>query len=285
MKTIVTIKELREWIQNVKKSGETIGFVPTMGFLHAGHGRLIAKAREDNQRVVVSVFVNPLQFGPNEDLDRYPKDLASDQSLCTELGVDVLFAPSVEEMYGQDGAVTRIHVAVLGNHLCGASRPGHFDGVATVVAKLFHLVQPDRAYFGKKDYQQARILERMVRDLSFPVTIVPVDIVREPDGLAKSSRNAYLTEAQRTLAPILHTVLQNLKRMVEEEQVELITALELTRTKLAEHPQIRLDYLTCVDVEQLQPIQTLTRGMKAVCAIAAFFGKTRLIDNIELYKS
>ncbi len=279
---IDSITEMRAYSQLAKQRGEQIGLVPTMGFLHQGHGSLISTARLDNPQVVVSIFVNPLQFGPNEDLERYPRDLLHDRDFCQTLGVDVLFTPTVTEMYGPDGALTRIHVDKLGDHLCGASRPGHFDGVATVVAKLFSIINPERAYFGKKDFQQISIVKRMVRDLSLPVAIMGVDTVREADGLAKSSRNVYLSEQNRLVAPELYKSLQRIQWAVANGEHNLDHLLHIERATIEQFSDIRIDYLTCVDPDLLQPITMLHTGTTCVCAVAAFVGNTRLIDNIVL---
>ena len=277
---ISTIHEMQAYVQVARKSGASIGLVPTMGYLHTGHGALMERAKNDNQRVIVSIFVNPLQFGPNEDLDRYPRDLPGDERFCSERGVDVVFAPTVTEMYGADGALTRIHVATLGEHLCGAARPGHFDGVATVVAKLFHIIQPERAYFGQKDFQQLSIVRRMVGDLSIPVDIVAVDTVREADGLAKSSRNAYLTPEQRKLAPRLREALLRLQAAWSRGERDVPAMLAEERAQLEAVPEFRVDYLTCVDSDRLQPVNTPAPGQSVVFALAVFLGKTRLIDNL-----
>ncbi len=282
MITIHSIEDIRIYVEQAKRRGETIGFVPTMGFLHDGHGSLIEHAREDNQQVIVSIFVNPLQFGPNEDFDRYPRDLPKDQAFCEASGVNAIFAPSATEMYGEEGALTQIHVDALGDHLCGASRPGHFDGVATVVAKLFNIIQPDRAYFGKKDFQQLSIVKRLVQDLSIPVEIIGVETVREADGLAKSSRNAYLTPEERTIAPELRKSLKRIQLHVAEGANDLDQLIDAERSHFASLERIRIDYLTCVDLKKLQPIHKLEAGEEGVCAIAAFVGNTRLIDNILL---
>lgn len=262
-------------------SHNSIGFVPTMGALHEGHAALIRRARAENGIVVVSVFVNPLQFGPSEDFSSYPRTLSADAALCETLGVDVVFAPSVQEMYGEEGtSYTRVHVDTLGDTLCGRSRPGHFDGVCTVCTKLFHMVQPQRAYFGKKDAQQWRIVARMVRDLSFPLDIVPCDTVREADGVALSSRNAYLTATERQQAPVLQEMLQEVRRRMhgaevawDEVQADVLRRLQET--------DFRLDYLSLVDSDTLSPVRTTSAGQHVLCAIAAFIGKTRLIDNVD----
>ena len=200
MKVITTIKELQQVIQRTKKQQNTIGFVPTMGFLHEGHCALLKQARNENDIVVLSIFVNPLQFGPTEDLDRYPRDFDQDQKVAEKIGVDYLFHPSVSEMYPYEPSVT-LTVNRRTDVLCGASRPGHFDGVATVLTKLFHIVQPDKVYFGKKDAQQVAVVHGLVTDFNFPLEIIAVDTVREEDGLAKSSRNVYLTAQERVQAP------------------------------------------------------------------------------------
>ena len=203
MKVVGTIKEVRELVKNWKKDGETVGFVPTMGYLHEGHGSLITKAREDNDKVVVSIFVNPMQFGPTEDLDSYPRDLEKDSRFCESLGVDLIFHPEPEEMYHEDFS-SYVDMSVLTEELCGLSRPVHFRGVCTVVNKLFNIVQPDNAYFGEKDAQQLAIIKHMVQDLNMDVNVVGCPIVREEDGLAKSSRNTYLSAEERTAATVLH---------------------------------------------------------------------------------
>ena len=207
MKVVNTITELEELIKHEKSQHHSIGLVPTMGFLHEGHRALLKRARQENEIIVLSVFVNPLQFGPNEDLANYPRDFDRDQKVAEEVGVDILFHPSVQEMYPNELSVT-MQVHKRTNVLCGKSRPGHFDGVATVLTKLFHLVQPNKVYFGKKDAQQVAVVDSLVNDLNFPLEIVAVDTVREHDGLAKSSRNVYLTEKERAEAPILYRSLQ-----------------------------------------------------------------------------
>ncbi len=260
----------------------TIGFVPTMGFLHEGHASLIKRARSLDDVVIVSIFVNPLQFGPNEDYNRYPREIEQDEKLCEGLGVDLIFAPTALEMYGADGCETSIHVAYLGDHLCGASRPGHFDGVCTVVAKLFQIVTPDRAYFGKKDAQQWRIVRRMVKDLSMPVEIVPCEIVREEDGLAKSSRNVYLSPEERQEAVHLRKTLLLIQDAAIKGQRDVKQLKSLALAYLADHPLVALDYLELVDGDTLQPCAAIRGEAPTLCAIAAYVGKTRLIDNIEL---
>ncbi len=285
MKVVHTIAECKAWLSvtRAQKDGKSdTGFVPTMGYLHEGHASLIQKAREENDIVVASIFVNPLQFGPSEDLDRYPRSLEQDLTLCASEGVDLVFAPSVRDMYGENPVLTRVHVDQLGDHLCGASRPGHFDGVCTVVAKLFQIVMPDKAYFGKKDAQQWRIIRRMVADLSIDVSIVPCPIIRERDGLAKSSRNVYLTSEQRRDAPILQQVLQDVLRRFQDGERNVEKLRDRAIERLRTVPGLRLDYLSFVDDATLSPVTTVGENDSVLCAIAGYFGSTRLIDNQEL---
>ncbi len=264
---ITSIDALRRRLLLSRMRGRTIGLVPTMGALHEGHLTLIARARAECKEVVVSIFVNPIQFNQPEDFAHYPRTLESDARQCSEAGVDVIFAPSAEEMYPAPLA-TFVDVPSLGEHLCGPHRPGHFRGVATVVMKLFQIVQPDFAYFGEKDAQQLAVIRRMVRDLNVPVEIVQVQTVREPDGLALSSRNRRLTAEERKIAPMLYRAL----RMAAAEGVE--KAVEFLRSE----PRIRLEYLEVVDPVDMQPVSGEERPV--VIAIAAWIGNVRLIDNI-----
>jgi len=265
-------------MKNISKEyeGKTVGFVPTMGFLHEGHLSLIKKARKDNDVTVVSIFVNPTQFGPNEDLDDYPRDLKRDSELLENEGVDYLFTPKVSDMYPKD-FFTSIHVSHLGDHLCGYYRPGHFDGVVLVVNKLFNIVKPTRAYFGQKDAQQFRILRRMVEDLNMNVELVEMPIVREKDGLALSSRNTYLSPEERSDALALHRALEYATEALKSGRRDLhkirIEAINLMR----KYPHVRVQYFEIVDEKTLQPISEITS--KVLIATAAFVGKTRLIDN------
>lgn len=279
MKVCRTIAELRAELAPARQGGKSIGLVPTMGFLHAGHLALIQRAQADNRIVVVSIFVNPTQFGPQEDLARYPRDLPRDLDLCGKAGVDLIFAPEPAEMYPA-GFQTLVEVEGLSQGLCGASRPGHFRGVATVVAKLFAIAQPDRAYFGEKDAQQLRVIRRMVRDLDLPVAVVPVPIVREPDGLAMSSRNIYLNTEERRAALVLYESLFRARELFDagERRAEVIAGR--MRELIAAQPLARLDYLALVDDETLAPVERIERP--ALIALAVFIGKTRLIDNIAL---
>jgi pantoate--beta-alanine ligase len=279
MKICHTITEMRAASRAARSDGKTVGLVPTMGALHEGHLSLVRAARAQCDRVVVSIFVNPLQFGPNEDLAKYPRDFDRDSELLKREGVDLIFAPSVEEMY-PPGGVTYVTVEGLSDKLCGASRPGHFRGVATVVAKLFHVVEPDRAFFGQKDAAQSTIIRRMVRDLNMPVQIVVCSIVREADGLAMSSRNAYLDAQQRKSALVLYRSLRAVEEAFNNGERKVATLVETGKRVLADDPSVRLDYFEIVDPEMLDPITDITR--KALVAVAAFVGNTRLIDNIVL---
>jgi len=259
--------------------GKRIGFVPTMGALHAGHVSLVAIARPGCDVVAVSVFVNPLQFGPGEDFERYPRDLDGDARLLAAAGCDLVFAPAAPDMVAGD-ARTMVEVQGLQDTLCGRSRPGHFRGVATVVAKLFHLVQPAVAVFGQKDAQQAVLLRRMVRDLDFPVAMRIAPIVRHPDGLAMSSRNAYLSAAERCEALLLHEGLAAARAVVQGGGRDAGRVTAAARAVLQRGARLRVDYVECVDPEDLLPRTTLAG--RTLIAVAAFVGKTRLIDNLVL---
>jgi pantoate--beta-alanine ligase len=277
MKLIETVETLRNELKS-HRSG-VVGFVPTMGYLHDGHLSLVKRAKAECDVVVMSIFVNPLQFGPNEDYDRYPRDLERDAKLAREAGVDILFHPSVQEMYPEP-LLTRVEVSGITERLCGASRPGHFAGVATVVAKLFNIVQPDRAYFGLKDAQQVAVIQRMVRDLHFPVTIVPCETVREADGLAMSSRNVYLSEEERRQALILSRSLFETRE--KWKAGEFRTAEEVTRyvrQRIASMPLAEIDYVETLTYPSLEPLGEL-KGHTFIVAVAVRFGKTRLIDNM-----
>ncbi|OFX17706.1 MAG: pantoate--beta-alanine ligase [Armatimonadetes bacterium RBG_16_58_9] len=276
---INTIEEAREEIRSARREDKTIGFVPTMGAFHRGHMALINAASEKCDYVAVSIFVNPTQFGLTEDYKRYPRGLDSDAAKCERAGVDLLFAPSADEMY-PDGFNTWIEVGGLAQILEGKSRPGHFRGVATVCAKLFNIVQPDRAFFGTKDYQQLKVIEKMVRDLSLSVCIVPVETVREVDGLAMSSRNQYLSAAEREAALVLHYALEDAKKAFKAGEKSAHTIQLMAENFInAEHPA-RIDYVAVVDAETLQPITRIDRP--TVVLLAVRIGTTRLIDNTLL---
>ncbi len=253
--------------------------MPTMGALHEGHLSLVRAARERSDLVAASIFVNPTQFGPNEDFAKYPRALESDCVLLEREGVELVFAPSVEEMYPQ-GAVTWVVVEGLSERLCGKSRPGHFRGVTTVVAKLFHIVEPDLAFFGQKDAAQVAIIRRMVRDLNMPVTIEVCPIVREPDGLAISSRNAYLSAQERKSALVLHRSLMRVQKLFESGERDSASLISAAKHEFASAPAVRLDYIEIVDPETLEPETAVTK--RTLVAVAAFVGQTRLIDNILL---
>ncbi|MNK60783.1 Pantothenate synthetase [compost metagenome] len=269
-------QELRDSLTRLKKPEARVGFVPTMGYLHEGHASLIRLARQTSDVVVVSIFVNPKQFGPNEDLDRYPRDLERDMQLCAQEGVDLLFTPRPEDVY-PPGFRTQVSVSGLTEPLCGASRPGHFTGVTTVVARLFGLVRPDRAFFGQKDFQQWRVIAQMVEDLALPVEVVRGPIVRETDGLALSSRNTYLSAEDRKRSLALSRALAQAMRMLLAGERSAEAVLAAAQAELA---NVDVEYLELRDADTLQPVAKLERP--AVMAIAAKVGKTRLIDNALL---
>ena len=277
MKRITTIAEMKAVCRQVAHSGKTLGFVPTMGALHEGHLSLVRASQARCAVTAVSIFVNPLQFGPAEDLDKYPRPLERDAALLEELGVDFLFTPAVGEMY-PPGAKSYVLVEELSNKLDGASRPGHFRGVTTVVAKLFEIVRPDCAFFGQKDAAQVAVLRKMVKDLDMDVEMVVCPTVRERDGLAMSSRNAYLTPEQRQQALVLHRSLMRVQMAADQGEREAIKLIELGEQVLAEEEGVRLDYFAVVEPETLDPVEDISHG--ALVAVAAYVGTTRLIDNI-----
>lgn len=276
MNVLTTIAQLRQAVLDIKNQQQTIGLVPTMGYLHEGHLTLAENAKRENDVVVMSIFVNPTQFGPNEDFESYPRDLARDTKLAESVGVDYIFAPAVEEMYPQDGGI-RIRAGRQAALLCGASRPGHFDGVLQVVAKLFNLVQPDRAYFGQKDAQQVAIIQTLVRDYNFPIELRIVPIVREVDGLAKSSRNVYLTETDRAQAPAIQQALQLAKRELQETQ-DVEKALALATKLIEDNTDGKIDYLSILSYPDLNEVTATTEQI--LIAAAVYMGNTRLIDNL-----
>lgn len=276
MKIIKTIEELRPIIKGWKREGLTVGLVPTMGYLHDGHKSLIVKAVEENDRVVVSDFVNPTQFGANEDLSSYPRDIERDAALCEEAGADIIFHPEPEEMYFPDKC-TFVDMDKLTKGLCGKTRPVHFSGVCTVVSKLFNIVTPDRAYFGQKDAQQLAVIKRMVRDLNFDITIVGCPIVREADGLALSSRNTYLNKEERQAALILNKSLTLGKEMIEAGEKNVAKVREAIIKNIETEPLAKVDYVEIVDPENLEPVATIDAPV--LVATAVYIGKTRLIDN------
>ena len=279
LKTLRTITEMRAASREARHSGKRLGFVPTMGALHQGHLSLVRAARQATDVVAASIFVNPTQFGPNEDLAKYPRSFERDCELLEKEGVEWLFAPSVEEMY-PSGAVTWVLVEELSNKLDGRSRPGHFRGVTTVVSKLFHIVAPDLAFFGQKDAAQAAIIRRMVLDLNLPVEITVCPIVREPDGLAMSSRNAYLDPEQRRRALVLHRSLTRVQELIDQGEVSATVLASHGRKEFAAEPSVRLDYFEVVNPDTLDPIEDISNG--ALIAVAAYIGSTRLIDNLPV---
>ena len=272
------IADLKKGIYEAKTTGKSIGFVPTMGYLHEGHMALVKQAREENDFVVMSIFVNPAQFGPNEDLDKYPRDLERDSRMAKEAGVDLLFFPQVHEMYPQDGGIS-IHAGAQASVLCGASRPGHFDGVLKVVTKLFHLVEPTRVYFGQKDAQQLAIIETLVRDYNFPLEVRRVPTVRETDGLAKSSRNVFLSEQERREAPSIHQAIQlGLTHYKEHQNVE--EAKKVTAQHIKNGTSGNIDYVELLSYPDLT--KDISSDTAVILAVAVFFEKARLIDNMML---
>lgn len=276
MKVTKTVEETRALIKAWKREGKSIGLVPTMGFLHEGHASLIKKCREENDIVVVSDFVNPTQFGPNEDLEAYPRDFARDSALCESLGTDLMFCPEPEDMYQNPCAY--VSIETLSATLCGKTRPIHFRGVCTVVSKLFHIAAPDRAYFGQKDAQQLAIIRKMVEDLNFDVEIVGCPIVREEDGLAKSSRNTYLSAEERQAALCLSRAVRRGQEVIAMGMQAAEVEKEM-RAVIEAEPLAKIDYVTIVDAKTMQPVEKIEAPVLA--AMAVYIGKTRLIDNFS----
>ncbi|MFP3938452.1 MAG: pantoate--beta-alanine ligase [Phycisphaerae bacterium] len=275
-----TIDAIRSRVRDARRAGRTIGLVPTMGALHTGHYSLIRTAREGCDYLVVSIFVNPTQFGPGEDYANYPRSMDEDLAGCENCGVDAVFAPGVEDMYPEK-PLTTVSVSRLTETLCGSRRPGHFDGVCTVVAKLFNIVQPDRAWFGTKDYQQLVVVRRMSEDLNFPVEVLSCPTVREQDGLAVSSRNAYLTSDERRQAPALYAALQDARRIVEQKHPSAEEVIDVLRRRIsADAPDGKLDYAQVVDPHTLKDVEETDRPV--VIAAALYLGKARLIDNVRV---
>ena len=276
MQVTTTVEETRKLVKNWKKEGKTIGLVPTMGFLHEGHASLIRRCREENDIVVVSDFVNPTQFGPTEDLEAYPRDFERDSELCESLGADLIFHPEPEEMY-HEGFSSFVDMTVLTEELCGLSRPVHFRGVCTVVSKLFNIVQPDRAYFGQKDAQQLAVIKHMVDDLNMNVEVIGCPIIREEDGLAKSSRNTYLSAEERKAALILSKTIFMGQKMVEEGETDAVKLVEAMKKNIETEPLAKIDYIKAVDGLTMQQVTELKSPV--LVAMAVYIGKTRLIDN------
>lgn len=280
MKICYTVDDVRKEVKEWKKQGLSVGFVPTMGYLHEGHRSLMEAARKENDKVVVSIFVNPMQFGPTEDLESYPRDLDKDSKLCEGVGVDLIFHPEPEEMY-PEGFCSYVDMNGLTTELCGKSRPIHFRGVQTVVLKLFNIVTPDNAYFGQKDAQQLAVVTRMVKDLSVDTKIHGCPIIREEDGLAKSSRNTYLSEVERQAALILSQSLQVGKALIEQGETDATVVKKAISEKIATEPLARIDYVDVVDFDTITPIEQIKRN--TLVAIAVYIGKTRLIDNFIIF--
>lgn len=276
IKRVQTVGEVRKQIKKWKREGFTIGLVPTMGFLHEGHESLIKRAAEENDKVVVSVFVNPTQFGENEDLGSYPRDIKRDEVLCKKAGANLIFNPEPSEMYYKD-ASTVVNVNGLTEGLCGAKRPVHFGGVCLVVSKLFNIVTPDRAYFGEKDAQQLAVIKKMVKDLNFDIEIVGCPIVREFDGLAKSSRNTYLSLEERKAACILNESLILAKKALNLGERNVGRIKDMINEKLSSETLAKIDYIEIVDSLSLEPVQSISSSI--LVAIAVYIGRTRLIDN------
>lgn len=278
MRVVKSVKEVRDAVKEWKAQGLSVGFVPTMGYLHEGHESLIKKAVKDNDRVVVSIFVNPMQFGPTEDLDKYPRDLERDSKLCENAGANLIFHPEKEEMYFEDFS-SYVDINGLSDELCGKSRPIHFRGVCTVVTKLFNIVNPDRAYFGEKDAQQLAIIRRFVRDLNIDIEIIGCPIIREEDGLAKSSRNTYLSKEERQAALILSQSLNLAKDAINSGEGNSSVVIDIISNSIKKEPLAKIDYIEVVDSLSMKPVKTIEKSV--LVAIAVYIGKTRLIDNFS----
>jgi pantoate--beta-alanine ligase len=277
METITKIDEMRSAVKALKSQGKTVGFVPTMGYLHEGHLSLVRESIQKADSTVVSVFVNPAQFGPTEDLEDYPRDIRQDSEILEKEGVHYLFVPEVEEMY-PEGYKTYVEVHDFQDKLCGRSRPGHFRGVCTIVLKLFHIVNPDFSFFGQKDAQQAIILKKMVKDLDLEVKIEVLPIIREEDGLALSSRNTYLNTEERRAALVLSKSLNEAQMMIEKGEREVESIIKKMKKIMNREPLAKIDYIEIVDMDNLNPLTRI--GKKALVAVAVFIGKVRLIDNV-----
>lgn len=279
---VKSIKELRTQVELWKNEGKSVGFVPTMGYLHEGHGSLISKAKSQNDKVIVSIFVNPTQFGPNEDLDKYPRDLENDKKVVSSNGGDLIFAPDVKEMYPSE-IYTFVNTSVLDNNLCGIKRPGHFRGVCTVVSKLFNIVKPHRAYFGKKDYQQLAIIRKMVEDLNFDVEIIGCEIIRSNKGLALSSRNSYLSDMEKEESLVLNRTLNMLKEKIKLGSTNVSELIKIGEENILTVKSTKVDYLKIVDIDTMEDVVEVDRSV--LIALAVYINdKVRLIDNIEIIK-
>lgn len=276
MVVVKTISEVRKLVKGWKREGQSIGFVPTMGYLHEGHQSLIRAARANNDKVVVSIFLNPMQFGPNEDLASYPRDLERDKEKCLEAGADLIFAPDPDEMY-EENFQSFVDMHLLTEELCGLTRPCHFRGVCTVVTKLFNIVTPDRAYFGKKDAQQLAVIKRMVADLNMDIDIIGCPIIREEDGLAKSSRNTYLDPEERKAALCLSRAVKKGEELVNNHERNANVIISAMKEIINSEPLAKIDYVKAVSLDTMQQIAELDQP--TLVAMAVYIGKTRLIDN------
>ena len=276
MKLVDSVSRMSTLVKMLKKEGKSIGLVPTMGYLHEGHLSLVRAAKKHTDVVVMSIFVNPLQFGPTEDFEKYPRDLKHDEALASGAGVDVIFSPVVADMYPQ-GYATHVNVEGLTSALCGSQRPGHFKGVTTVIAKLFNIVKPTVAYFGQKDAQQAAVIRKMTQDLNMDIEIKVMPIIRERDGLAMSSRNIYLSEDERREALVLSQSLEKAAALVKSGEKDAKKIVKMIRELLLQKPLVKIDYISVVDVKNICELTTISG--EALIALAAFVGKTRLIDN------
>jgi len=279
MQVYRSVRSLAKKVSEIKKRNKTIGLVPTMGFLHEGHASLVRKARKDTDYVIVSIFVNPSQFGPKEDFKKYPRDLKRDLDICKIEGADIIFVPKPKDMY-PDGYSTYVSVEGITEKLCGASRPGHFRGVATVVVKLFNIAMPDIAYFGQKDAQQAIVIKKMAEDLNMDVDVKIMPIVREKDGLAMSSRNAYLSSGERIQAASLYKALRLAKRLFDHGERNSAKIISRMREIIGKEPDAKIDYIAIVDTKELKAVKKISG--RALAAVAARVGNTRLIDNVIL---
>ena len=280
LKIVTTIQEVRDTVKKWKSQGLTVGLVPTMGYLHEGHGSLIKTSASECDKTVVSVFLNPTQFAPNEDLESYPRDFEQDKVLCEKMGADLVFHPEVSEMYEQDNATFVEILSEMPKQLCGKTRPIHFRGVCTVVSKLFNIVTPDKAFFGEKDAQQLAIIKRMVRDMSYGIEIVGCPIIREEDGLAKSSRNTYLNEEERKAALCLSKAIFFGQSLVEKGETDANKVLEEMKNLINKEPLARIDYVEAVDGVTMMPVDKIEKD--TLVAMAVYIGKTRLIDNFSV---
>ncbi|WP_340371644.1 pantoate--beta-alanine ligase [Peribacillus sp. FSL E2-0218] len=279
MRTFTSAGELQQVLREQKSNQKSIGYVATMGYLHEGHATLMEKARKENDIVVLSIFVNPLQFGPNEDFETYPRDLERDENVAANAGVDYLFYPTVQEMYGEEPSV-KVVVQSRTDCLCGRKRPGHFDGVATVLTKFFNIILPDRAYFGKKDAQQVAVIDGLIKDFNFPIELVAVDTVREEDGLAKSSRNVYLSDGERMEAKELNQSLLKAAEAIDSGERNAAAVTALVRKHIEAHTHGLIDYIEIYQYPALKPLETLSGNI--ILALAVKFKHARLIDNITI---